>query len=193
MRFLLASLTLSLAACSSQQQESDEYGGRFQERLGRQMKAMKSQDLESPFQKAYDSESTVKTGTSSLQRKGFRSTDYSGFDRDFNGGSHAARTKQFAQSDRTSPTGNRQFAGTQEDRDAGQLFRSRSSPADGQTARQSSQVASGMDREFTTSDVRDAAKSQQKNVRPLIVEPKTNGGKAHDYSEDQVRAFMSRD
>ncbi|MCB1210599.1 MAG: hypothetical protein KDK97_14810 [Verrucomicrobiales bacterium] len=193
MRFLLATLALTLASCSSKQEtKGDEYGGRFQERLGKQMKAMKSQDLESPFQKAFDSDSGVKTGTSYLQRKGFRSNDYTGFNRDFNG-SHAARTKQFAQADRTSPTGNRQFNGATEDREAGQLFRSKSSPANGQTARQSSQVASGMDREFGTTDVRDAAKSQQKNIRPLIIEPKGKDGKEHDYSEDQVRAFMSRD
>jgi hypothetical protein len=193
MRLLLTALAISSVACSSKPQVSDEYGGgRFQERLGKQMKAMQSLDMESPFQKAFDSDSTVKTGSSSMQKKGFHSNDFTGFDRDFNG-AHAARTKDFAGADKTSPTGNRTFNQGKENREGFHLFRSKSSRAEGQVARQGSQVASGMDRQFKTPEVRDAAKSQQKNIRPLIDDPTSATGSSRDYSEAGVRSLMSRD
>ncbi len=60
------------------------------------------------------------------------------------------------------------------------------------TARQQGQTFAAADDVFKTGSVRDAARSQAENKRPLIVKP--DGGMADEtpYTEDQIRRMVNR-
>ena len=182
---------LALAGCSSSKKD-DESGGatasglnRFMDKGFDRKKGQFDRNVVSEFdQKNFSASKTVKD-------QKFRTDPFAG-KHDYTG-SGDYKAKEFTQSGKVSKESAEAFSGaTKESRDAGQDFGTTDSRYGSQQARQGDQKFGDNDKGFKTSAVRDAAKSQKKNVRPEII-PKDEGDAAKSaYTEAEVRRMVNR-
>ncbi len=126
-----------------------------------------------------------------LQQRGFKAKDYAG-----NTSYKVPKTlkqQSFSGADDRSRMGRQEFSGShQQNRFADDNFSTAAAREAGTSARQQEQVFRESNDGFKTGQVRDAARSQADNKRPLIVKPK---GETHDataYSEDEIRRLVNR-
>jgi hypothetical protein len=137
---------------------------------------------------------TDNTGTGAqFQKRGYNQTsDYKGNTGLFPG-SKNIESNSYAGANKTSPLG------STISREAGSKARGWDKSAGTATAREQGKVSAGSgqsfrpgERAYTTRMVRDASRSQQENVRPVIIRDKTPAPTAAAPSEDDIRRMLNR-
>lgn len=126
-----------------------------------------------------------------LQQRGFHAKDYKG-----NTAYRVPKTlKQdsFSGADDRSRLASQTFSGAgQKNRLAKETYSTPAAREDGSQARQQNAVFRESNDVFKTGEVRDAARSQAENKRPLIIKNETESTDAAAYSEDEIRRLVNR-
>jgi hypothetical protein len=188
-------ITLALVSCSSGEKkpEPKKADGSLTSRM-----LMPDRNKRSDFDTAREKTTGQKSGIAGFfQRQSVKGDAYTG-KKSFRAGK-GFKTAEFSQSDlknraskeRSKIEGQRFNQSDTTAREGSQVFGTEASRYDNQAARQQGGVFSEADERFGTSAVRDASKSQQKNVRPLIIDSYQKEGKSA-YSEDDVRRMVNR-
>jgi hypothetical protein len=187
---LAAAAVALLGACSSADKNKDKQTS--QKPMSDSMRSrMMNTDMtkRSSFESAMVSQNSG--AGSYMEKQGYKAKDYAG-----NTKFRVPKTlKQDAYAGNTdlSPMGSQKFTGSGEPNRLGsKRFAAGEAREGSQTARQQDQVFAGGNDTFKTGAVRDAARSQTENKRPLIVKP--DGGMADEtpYTEDQIRQMVNR-
>ncbi len=182
---------LVLGACSSAEEKAAKSG---QKPMSDSMAArMLSVDMN----KRSSFESALVTQNSGMGdrmgKRGFKSGEYQA-------GTKAFRTpktleaKTFSRAEDRSRLGDQGFQGASKKSGLGDdSFKTGAAREVGQEARQQGQTFRGADEVFATGMVRDAAKSQEKDLRPVIIKPEP-GAMQEDqpYTEEQIRRMVNR-
>ena len=193
---LLAAASLLSACSSSEPAAADNDSG--QGRLMRASNEKPSYEKRSAFERQRQTTGQKSSIAGFFQRKTMKSSSFTGKKSFYSGGDYKAG--EFSQSTKRSNAADKDFSGAgqrfdQADgtpRDAGKSFATSGSRYQNQPADQQGAAFTSADERFGTSPVRDALKSQKKNVRPpIIANPARQEGKTA-YTEDEVKRMVNR-
>lgn len=184
---LFSSLTLValLAACSSGKKEED-YGGSFSQRI-----QSANPDKVSPYQKAFNTESTGGTGMSKLfGRKEVKGSDMAGL-KSFKTGKF--KTDNFSMGKKNSPFGNDQAnLGVQKSSFGDDSFKTKGSSLGRMKANEGGDVFSGADDQVRARSYLPGTKSLEQNKRPYVnTDPSVQQEKVA-YTEDEIKRLLGR-
>lgn len=107
-------------------------------------------------------------------------------------GAHEYKAKEFAQADKKSREETHGFKDSdKKPRESGKAFDAKESRFSDDKAREGDKSFAQHDKKFKTRMVSDAAKSQKKNAKPLIIPKEGEDGKTA-YTEEEVRRMVNR-
>lgn len=196
-RLLTLAASLLLCACSSSDPQTADNDS-TQGRLMRASLAKPDRGVRSSFERQRQTTGQKSSIASFFQRKSVKGDSFTG-SKAFHSGSDF-KAGQFSQAGKKSSAGDDTFSragqrfgqADQSPAEAGKSFATSSSRFQNQTAAQEGDAFSDATDRFSTSPVRDALKSQQKNERPKIIpNPARQEGKTA-YSEDEVKRMVNR-
>ena len=178
-------LSLLLVACAS---DEPEVGATMTEGMASRL-LKPDMKKRSGFESSLRSENSQMGDYFSQQNYGTKEADRKSYRR-----SDGYKTDTFSGADDRSQIADQTFSGqSQPNRMADQTFAADAARLGDQTARQQTQVFRESGDTFKTTQVRDAAKSQAQNKRPLIVEPDAADlAPEKRYSEDDIRRLLNR-
>ena len=183
-------MTMVAASCSSSKKNEEPEGAKISD-LNRFMDKgfdPKKGQFDSGIRSQFDQKNYSAGKTVNDQR--FRTDSFAG-KHDYTGSS-TYKEKEFSQSDKTSREGGRTYAASgRTPEEANESYETKDSRYGSQQARQGDQSFAGGDESYKTREVRDAAKSQKKNVKPEII-PKDDESDKPAYSEAEVRRMVNR-
>jgi hypothetical protein len=192
-----ALLIFALASCSSssgdKKPEPKKKDGSLTSRI-----LMPDRDKRSDFDLARDKTTGKKSGIAGFfQRQSLRGDSFTGkktfnTDKGFKtAGFSQADLQNRSLSERNRIGGQRYNQADGVAREGSKTFGTGSSSFDDQMATQQGDAFSQSDERFGTSAVRDASRSQRKNVRPLIIKNYQQEGKSA-YKEEDVKRMVNR-
>jgi hypothetical protein len=188
---VLGCVTVLLIASCSSSNKSDEPSGATSSGLNRFMdkgfdrkKGQFDTEITSQFdQKNFGSAKKVK-------EQQFKTDSFAG--KHEYAGSSDYKSKEFTQSGKESKEGAEKYAGSSKTSQvADKSYDTKESREGGQEAGQGSKSFADGNQTYQTTDVRDAAKSQKKNVKPEIRPAEDEEGKSA-YSEADVKRMVNR-
>lgn len=183
-------VTSLLAHCSSSARK-DEPEGATVSRIDRAMNKgfnRKTKQYDPAFRSEFDQKTYL--GNKKVKGKKFRTGEFNGTDA--YSGTSEFKAGTFSQADKASRAGDQTFSQAgKSPRDATQTFDTAQSRDASRSAQQSDKTFTQSDDVFTTRDVRDAAKAQEKNVLPKIIKAETQGGETV-YTEQDVKRMLNR-
>ena len=188
--FVFMPVALSITGCSSSSKKDEPQGAtasglsRFMDKGFDRKKKEFDKNIRNQFdQKNFAADKKVK-------ERQFKTDSFSG-KHDYNG-KDEYKAKEFSQSDKKTREEGESFSGAdKKSNTADKDFATKDSRFGSQQSKEGDKSFSGSDDVFKTRMVSDAAKSQKKNTKPLIVPKEGEGGKSA-YTEEEVRRMVNR-
>lgn len=184
-------LLMAAASCSSSNKQEEETAGIKVSSLDRFMNKgydRRQRDWNHDMRSRYDQKSF--SADKRVKSREFKTNNFAG-KHDYSG-SEKFKSSEFKQADKDSALANQTFGQSEKAaRDSGQGFDAKTSRYDNQQSTAGDEVYSGADERFKTRAVSDAAKSQKKNTRPVIIHSEPDRSKS-TYDEADIKRMINR-